>query len=98
MWLMTMKINTVYKIILIFACVNFAVFWFIAFDLGGDAFNGKYEDGHYYLADHGRITEVSKQIWWYSRVHAISVFFTHPLALLCGLLLIVNKQETRSGK
>jgi hypothetical protein len=61
--------------------INF--FWFLAESaaLGGDGLNGYARDGHYYLANHGRYTEVSEAAWTWSRIHAVSVFFTHPLAL-----------------
>lgn len=48
---------------------------------GGDALNGKVEDGHYYLASHGRYTEVSQRFFEYSRIHALSAFIAIPLAL-----------------
>ena len=61
-------------------------FWFAAVALGGDAVSGKAEAGHYYLSNHGRLTEVSGQVFTYSRVHTYSVFITHPLALLAGFI------------
>lgn len=66
------------------ALVNF--FSFIALDLylGGDALNGRQAAGHYFLANHGRMTEVSRAVFEYSQWHARSLFITHPLALLAG--------------
>jgi hypothetical protein len=66
--------------------LNFMAFWFAAVALGGDAVSGKSEAGHYYLSSHGRLTEVSGPVFAYSRVHTYSVFVTHPLALLAGLI------------
>ncbi len=70
--------------------VNF--FWFMAESsrLGGDALNGYQEDGHYYVSryPHGAGREVSQSDWERSRIHAISVPVTHPLAMLgMGYLL-----------
>ena len=64
--------------------VNFAVFWIAAVYLGGDAISGKAVDGHYFLSNHGHLTEVSQAVFTYSKWHVRSVFVTHPLALLCG--------------
>src|SRR5436309_3291332 len=66
------------------AVANFAAFWIIGVTIGGDAINGRAEDGRYYLANHGRYTEVSESVWTYSRIHAISVFVTHPVGILVG--------------
>jgi hypothetical protein len=64
------------------ALLNFAVFWVVAVRLGGDAVNGRMQDGHFYLASHGKYTEVSGRVFMYSRLHTYSVWVTHPLALL----------------
>ncbi len=61
---------------------NFLTFTIIAERLGGDAANGKEEAGHYFLAEHGSLTEVSKSIFDYSRFHAYSVWITHRLAII----------------
>jgi hypothetical protein len=56
---------------------NFIAFVAIAMYLGGDALNGKIENGHYYLANHGIYTEVSHTIFIYSKIHAIIFLVTH---------------------
>jgi hypothetical protein len=66
------------------AWVNFTVFWIVALILGGDAINGKVEDGRYYLGSHGRYTQVSADVYVYSRIHTISIFITHPLGIFGG--------------
>ena len=70
----------------IVAVMNFASFVIIAQVIGGDAVNGHQAAGHYYLANHGRLTEVSRTIFEYSRWHTLSLFVTHPLAFLAGWL------------
>ena len=67
------------------AIVNFFVFVAIAVALGGDAFNGTASDGHYYLMEHGIYTEVSRAIFIYSTIHALSLFVTHPLGIAAAL-------------
>ena len=64
------------------AVFNFTAFWIGSDLLGGDAWNGKVENGHYYLSDRGRLTEVSAGVFTYSLWHAWSLFVTHPLAML----------------
>ena len=65
---------------------NFAAFVAVAIYLGGDALNGTVRDGHYYVSQHGKDTEVSAQTFFYSRAHAQSVFITHPLAILAAIV------------
>jgi hypothetical protein len=68
------------------AIINFALFLAIAQKIGGDAINGKVQNGRYYVSEHGKLTEVSHGVWIYSQAHAISVFITHPIGLLGGAL------------
>jgi len=58
--------------------------WFLGESaaLGGDALSGYSADGHYFVGSHGTFTEVARDTWEWSRAHGISVFVTHPLALL----------------
>ena len=67
--------------------MNFAAFAVTTFWLGGDAFNGRRENGHYFLAMNDTEREVSKAVYDFSRWHATSVFVTFGLAMLAGLLL-----------
>jgi hypothetical protein len=55
--------------------------------LGGDAINGIATSGHYFLADHGHLTEVSRTVFTNSQWHAHSVFVTFPIAFFCTLAL-----------
>jgi len=53
--------------------LNAILFTIIAVRLGGDAISGHASDGHYFLAMHGKNTEVSHAVFTYGRWHAISV-------------------------
>ncbi|MGJ9417692.1 hypothetical protein ACHAC9_08005 [Massilia sp. CMS3.1] len=64
--------------------LNFVSFFVGGIYLGGDALNGKIEDGRFYLANHGQLTEVSEGIYRYSQLHALSVL------LLIGVVMIVH--------
>ena len=66
---------------------NFLMFWIGAVLLGGDALNGKVENGHYFLGSHGRFTEVSFDVFTYSQWHTRSVFVTHSLFFAAAWLL-----------
>ena len=68
---------------------NFLWFLIESTRLGGDALNGYVRDGHYFVVSHGSATEVDSSTWEWSRIHAMSVFVTHPLALVAmGYLLL----------
>src|SRR4051812_40384967 len=81
------------RVIWIVAFTNFAVFWAVSVCSGGDAVNGREVAGRYFLASHGRYTEVSKAFFSYSRIHAHSVWFTHPLALVSLFWFISRRKE-----
>jgi hypothetical protein len=76
------------------AGLNFSAFWCAAVALGGDAINGKTEGGRYFLANHGKLTEVSGSVWRYSRAHAVSVMITFPLGFACFAVLILNSRKS----
>ena len=80
-------------VVWVVAILNFASFAGIAMKNGGDAINGKQEDGKYYLGDHGNYTEVSKAFFQYSRVHAILVWITHPVAILGAIWFVTRKKS-----
>jgi len=67
-------------------------FWFLleSMSIGGDALNGYARDGHYFVASHGTYTEVAEATWTWSRMHALSVFVTHPLGIAAGFVFILT--------
>jgi hypothetical protein len=69
------------------AVLNFALFVTISEVIGGSAGNGFVSSGHYFLADHGRKTEVSEAVFNYSLWHGRSVFVTHALGMIACVLL-----------
>jgi hypothetical protein len=46
---------------------NFTAFFIGALYFGGDAVSGRAVDGHYFLSNHGHLTEVSRAIFNYSK-------------------------------
>lgn len=76
--------------------LNFVAFVIVAVAIGGDAVNGKAVGGHYYLASHGKLTEVSEAVYTYSLWHVRSVFVTHPLAMLTGYLANLEKKARKA--
>lgn len=70
------------------AAVNFTAFFILSLSWGGDAISGKVEDGSYYLSLKGKLTEVSERPWRMSRIHTISIWITHPLAIFVGAPLM----------
>jgi hypothetical protein len=49
-------------------------FWIESVHLGGDALNGYFRAGHYFLCAHGGCVEVTSRLWHFSYWHAISAF------------------------
>ena len=77
--------------------LNFVTFVIVAVAIGGDAVNGKAVGGHYYLASHGKLTEVSEAVYSYSLWHVRSVFITHPLAMLTGYLAYIEQKARKAA-
>jgi hypothetical protein len=73
---------------LVLAVANFLLFAGISLAIGGDALNGKVEQGRYFLwGRHQAYLETTRQVYWFSKVHGFSVFILPPLALLVQSLV-----------
>lgn len=68
--------------------INFSWFFAEGTTLGGDGLNGYASNGHYFVSNHGRYTEVSEAAWTWSRIHGVSIFITHPLLMAGGAYLL----------
>lgn len=67
--------------------LNF-VWFFAESSTIGDAGRGFIRDGHYFLVQAGRATEVSREAFDWSLVHGRSLLITHPLAMIAGAYLL----------
>jgi hypothetical protein len=76
----------VIKVLRYMVGANFLLFLVECFWLGGDAFNGRASGGHYFLADHQRLTEVSRGVFLFCYCHALSVMITIPPVTLASLV------------
>ena len=83
------------RVLLNLVMLNFALFFGVALALGGDAVNGTVRDGHYYLMNHGKYTEVSRAVFRYSMVHTISVFVSFPLAWIASVRGYLRARRNR---
>jgi hypothetical protein len=79
------------------AILNFISFMIASESLGGDAVNGKTDGQNYYVGSHGRYTEVSRSVFDYSRFHTHSVWVTHPLGFIGGLILMWKQKQEKSS-
>ena len=61
--------------------VNFALFITICAFLGGSAGNGMIRSGHFFVGEHGKVTEVSEGAYRFNQFHEYSVFVTLPLGI-----------------
>ena len=69
------------------ACwLNFFVFFLTSFLIGGSGSIGKIQHGKYYVANHGKYTEVSQTMFEFSRIHSTFSIITLVTALLVVLL------------
>lgn len=79
--------NWAITIWMILTLANFLVFAVIALHLGGTAVNGKISDSHFFWGSHSHYTEVSRQVFNYSKWHVYSVYFTFALSFVAAFLV-----------
>ena len=72
--------SRVERVIFIGGLLNFVALLMISMWVGGDAVQGKVEDGRYFVAEEGRYHEVSATFYRLNQLHVISIFLTVPLA------------------
>jgi hypothetical protein len=73
-----------YKALMALVLINFVVFFVVANAIGGDAVNGFTKDGHFFLVNHGKATEVSEVVFTYSKWHVYSVWATYGCLFVAG--------------
>jgi hypothetical protein len=91
-------VRTLAKILVFGAIVNFFAFLIGVSLAGGSALSGRIEGGEHLLVERGRWTKVEPWVWRYVRAHEISVFVTHPLAMLgFGILAVTRRRRAPCG-
>ncbi len=88
--------NRFLKYFFIVWATNLLLFFILSAYLGGDALNGKIIDGRYFLASHGRLTEVSRRVFIYSEVHAVFVVVLGVLAMPLAIIANRHNRKKRS--
>ena len=77
---------------------NFFLYVLVASLLGGDAVNGRAEAGHYFLANHGRTTEVSSTVFHFSLWYTYLLIAHFAVAAVCVVILVrADKSVTSDG-
>lgn len=77
-------------LVVLIGAANFL--WFMGENekYGGSALDGYVRYDHYYLADHGSYTEVSRAIWEDIRLHELVFFLGWPLVLACLAYIVLG--------
>src|SRR5262249_13583102 len=65
--------------------LNFLSFMTVDVMIGGSAPLGKNTGNHFFVGDHGRLTEVSHLVYSYSWVHSLSQLVTLPLFVVAAV-------------
>ena len=82
------------KVLAILAVVDLASFVAFSLAIGGDALNGVSVNGRYFVAMHGYLREVSRSVWYASRIQAISVLALWSLTIALVLAPILRRRGT----
>lgn len=83
----------IFELIFLLGILNFITFFVFCIIIGGDAASGFVKDGQYFVADHGKYTEVYEYVWKINKLHGSSIFITHPLAMIAGILYHLTKNS-----
>jgi hypothetical protein len=78
--------------------LNFFFLFIVDILIGGSAFNGKIDGERYFVSEHGVYTEVSFIIYVFSMVQTVSIFFTHPLAMIAGAAYAISGGWNRARR
>jgi hypothetical protein len=89
------RIELVARIVFAIAVLNFITYALVSLHLGGFALDGYLVNGHYFLRNHGKTTEVSSRVWHYSLIHGVSIFITHPLGIIAGIPAFIRLAKPR---
>jgi hypothetical protein len=77
------------------AILNLAVYIAVAVTLGGDAVNGHVESGRYFLSMHGNLTEVSRQVFEFSRWYTYLLWLHFGIAFVLAMWSWVRSRAPR---
>ncbi|HRI03081.1 MAG TPA: hypothetical protein PLL77_05010 [Pyrinomonadaceae bacterium] len=62
------RLQVLLAVVFLSGIINFGLMFALSATYRGDAHNGYVKDGHYFLGDHGKYTEVSYKLymlsWW----------------------------------
>jgi hypothetical protein len=86
-------LHPITRTVAIVALVDFAVFIAVSLVLGGDGLNGVEKGGHYFVSNHGTLTEVSYGAWLFSRIQSVTLLVLWPLMLLCLVVDSLRQRE-----
>jgi hypothetical protein len=87
-WLRDRPVVRTLLVVAFYLCaLNFLAFVVVSANIGGSADLGREEGGRYFVGDHGKLNEVSESVYRSNKLHGLSLWITHPLGFLIGLLM-----------
>ena len=73
--------------------VNFFVLFIVSMLIGGDGCNGHAEAGRYFLSNHGKLTETTRAVYWYSCIHVVITAIGIITYIIMGAVRELSKRE-----
>ena len=73
---------------LFLGALNWFVMMSVLTHIGGSGYNGKIEGTHYYVGEHGKYTEVSREVYWFTNAYFTASGFAILLPLAAFFLLV----------
>jgi len=75
--------------------INFAIWGYFDIKHGGNALNGTIRDGKYFFSEHGVTTEVSAQVWQFSKFYTKVTIVLFALGALSLVIFGAYANEAR---
>jgi hypothetical protein len=93
---MTSYLKSIRATLFATAVITFAAFIVVDFSMGGSALAGKVENGHFYVADHGKYSQVSERAWMFNRSCEEVMWSVFPLSVI-GYVAISFYEKRKAG-
>jgi hypothetical protein len=76
------RLRLIANILSIIVLINLCLSGTVAQQIGGDSLGVSPQNGHYYVSEKGKLTEVSYPVYLYSKILSLSVIITSLLLVL----------------
>jgi hypothetical protein len=92
------ELHRLTRLLVVLAVADFLLFAVVTVAIGGDAASGAVRDGHYFVSNHGVLTEVARATWLVSRVQGLTLWVLGPGAVVAMAVDSYRRREEPEEK